>query len=229
MCSLKTNCFLSVMLFCPEQYWITSKSFFLFLLISCCSAVFWPLLNGFLSCFRWESYRTGCGPQTGAKRVRRGVHLPAEACGSLSYQCQDFLDCELNKLSAFQSHLAACGGHANLQILTSKTHPNIMWNKHDTQTQRSSFDKWRKYETLRYFFCLFLDCPSVTVRSGLPYILPDYWQLLVGPGCRGHIRSQHHLSGSAWQHRVRDQDTSILQWVTGTWQPHGSAANTWGR
>lgn len=46
--------------------------------------------------FRRESNRTGCGPQAGAEGVRRGVGLPAEACGSVSEQCQDLLDRELN-------------------------------------------------------------------------------------------------------------------------------------
>lgn len=45
---------------------------------------------------RWESHRAGCGPPAGAEGAGRGVHLSSEACGSVSQQRQDFLDCELN-------------------------------------------------------------------------------------------------------------------------------------
>lgn len=45
---------------------------------------------------RWESHRAGCGPQAGAEGAGGGVHLSAEACGSVSQQRQDFLDCESN-------------------------------------------------------------------------------------------------------------------------------------
>lgn len=45
---------------------------------------------------RWESHRAGCGPPAGAEGAGRSVHLSSEACGSLSQQRQDFLDCEWN-------------------------------------------------------------------------------------------------------------------------------------
>lgn len=73
--------------------------------------------------FRWQSCRTGCGPQTGAERVSRGDSLPAEACDSLSYQCQDFLDCELITWLKKEK----------VQTLTSKTPLNMStWCKQIT-------------------------------------------------------------------------------------------------
>lgn len=94
MWRLETNCFLRVIRFCPEQRLILINLLFSAIHSFLC-LYFCPGLNESLGTFRWESYRAGRGPQAGAERVRGGVRLPAEARGSLSFQRQDFLDCEL--------------------------------------------------------------------------------------------------------------------------------------
>lgn len=134
------------MLLSPELCWISSNSFFIFSWIIPIQLFFWAWTEWILCCYRWESYRTGCGPQTGAERVRRGVCLPAKACGFVSNQCQDFLDCELktwlmkNSPFFFQSQLEVCGGHANLWTLTSKNVSNRLTRSSNTTT--SAFRHW---------------------------------------------------------------------------------------
>lgn len=101
-------------------------------LIFCYSAVLFSRCQAglirFLCCLRWESDWTGSGPQTGAERAGRGVCLPAEADGSVSYERQDFMECEINT-DGFQSQLVMCGGQANLQTLASETLLSIIWRQ----------------------------------------------------------------------------------------------------
>lgn len=116
-----------------------------------------PEPNRFLCGFRWESNRTRCGPQTGAEGAGWSVHLPAKTCSSVPHQCQDLLDCE---------------------CLKGET---LLWLPY-LKVLLHSLSKLEHFLN----FCI-LGHPPVTLCSGLPYLLSDYWQLLDGPRRGGHI------------------------------------------
>lgn len=71
--------------------------------------------------------------------------------------------------------------------------------------------------------------PPVALPSRLPNILPHHRQPLVGLGRRSDVRIRRHASGSARQHRVRGEDSSLLQRAAGSRQPDGSPEDAWGR
>lgn len=100
-CSIYLKKILPSLLFKNGQFGVTAKNnVFVFFYIensgfSLSISCTWMKFLFFFSP-RWESHRAGCGPPAGAEGAGRGVHLSSEACGSVSQQRQDFLDCELN-------------------------------------------------------------------------------------------------------------------------------------
>lgn len=169
--------------------------------------------------FRWESHRPERGPQTGAEGAGGRVRLSAEAGGSVPHQRQDFLDSESNAwlLELTSSMRRTFVHHIPLAL---KPPPTTKWRRQPSLPSITHAD-----------FVLptsFPGCPSVPLHSGLPCILPDNRQPLVGAGCGSRVWPQPDFSWSARQHRVRGQDTPLLQWAAGPWQPHGCAAYAWG-
>lgn len=67
--------------------------------------------------------------------------------------------------------------------------------------------------------------PSVSVRPGLPSLLPTQWGILAPPGHQLTFRTQHSPHQPAQRNWVWNKDTALFRWIPGKRQPNVAGSN----